>query len=535
MDNKEKEVLEINSQDSIDKQLDLQADIGFDEDVDQFINPDQVWWKEKHLLMLNLGILLVTLSSSNNGYDGSILNGLQSLDIWKQDLGEANTRGQMLGALSNAMIFGSILGTPLAPYISDRYGRKMGIVVGQSIGLVGAILQGTAKNYAWFLGARLVIGFGAIIAFISSPSLVAEIAFPTHRSRATGFYNTCWYLGAVIAAWITYGTRNINNSYCWRIPSYLQGLMNVIQLGFIWLIPESPRFYVSRGKIDKARDFLNKYHVGNKTDERSLGLVDFELKQIEVAIEMERLASNSSYWDFIKIKSFHRRLFLICYIPCLMQLSGNGLVSYYLNLVLNSIGITDSSEQLMINACLMIYNMVVSMALSMLFGYFKRKTLFLASSSLMCLFYVLWTALSAINEQKGFPGSYGKAVLAMIFLYYFSYDIGMNGLPILYATEILPFSHRAKGLNIFQIVEKVVLIYNGYVNPIAMEAIGWKYYIVYCVFLFTEVFVIYFFFVETSSYTLEEVSKVFGDDPRDLMMNLSEPVEKPNVEHKESV
>lgn len=71
-------------------------------------------------------------------------------------------------------------------------------------------------------------------------------------------------------------------------------------------------------------------------------------------------------------------------------------------------------------------------------------------------------------------GNLGRGVLAMIFLYFLSYNIGVNGLPFLYLTEILPFSYRAKGLNIFQLTSQVVLIYNGFVNPIAMDAIEWK-------------------------------------------------------------
>lgn len=85
-----------------------------------------------------------------------------------------------------------------------------------------------------------------------------------------------------------------------------------------------------------------------------------------------------------------------------MQLSGNGLVSYYLNLVLNSIGITGETDQLEINGGLMVYNMVTAMSVAVVVNRFRRRTLFLTSISFMLVSYVIWTILSAINQQRGF-------------------------------------------------------------------------------------------------------------------------------------
>jgi hypothetical protein len=60
-----------------------------------------------------------------------------------------------------------------------------------------------------------------------------------------------------------------------------------------------------------------------------------------------------------------------------------------------------------------------------------------------------------------------------------------------------------------------VLVYNGFVNPVAMDAISWRYYIVFCCLLAVEFTVIYFTFPETFGMTLEETSQVFGDGALD--------------------
>ena len=56
------------------------------------------------------------------------------------------------------------------------------------------------------------------------------------------------FLGSIIAAWTTFGTFHIPNSWSWRIPSALQGLPSVLQVFMIWFVPESPRWLMSKGR-----------------------------------------------------------------------------------------------------------------------------------------------------------------------------------------------------------------------------------------------------------------------------------------------
>lgn len=160
------------------------------------------WYQYPHFRALYFHVAVVTLASTNNGYDGSMLNGLQSLSSWHDSMG--NPEGQKLGALSNGTIFGVVISTLfISNYISDRWGRVWGVFIGQVITIIGAVLQGASTNYAFFLVSRIILGFGTGVSVVSAPSLIAEISYPTHRYPATAFYNTCWYVGSIIAAWVT--------------------------------------------------------------------------------------------------------------------------------------------------------------------------------------------------------------------------------------------------------------------------------------------------------------------------------------------
>ena len=518
------------------KVFEMQVVEGNELSVHDYIAETRPWYKVPHLRRLSWVIFLITITSTNNGYDGSMLNGLQSLSHWQSAMD--HPVGQKLGALSNGALFGGIAALPFAPFLADRFGRRFVLIFGQSLSIIGAILQGVSNSYGFFLGSRILLGFGSGVATIGSPTLISELAFPTHREVSTFVYSICWYLGAVLAAWVTYGTRTIDGNASWKIPSYLQGAFPLIQIFFCWMIPESPRFYVARGKFEKARQVLCKHHIGNSQDPRDIALVEFELKEIESALEQEKLQANTSYLDFVNKKNFRKRGYLVVMVGAMMQLSGNGLVSYYLVKVLISIGITQEKKQLQINGCLMIYNFVICLTCASLVRYLKRRTMFITCISGMMFSYVIWTILSAINQQRDFKDkSLANGVLTMIFFYYLFYDVGLNGLPYLYLTEILPYSHRAKGINLMQFVMFAALIYNGYVNPIAMDAIEWKYYIVYCCILAVELLIVVFTFPETSGYTLEEVAQVFGDQAPELTNRHLDTVaaHKHSLEHVEEV
>lgn len=90
------------------------------------------------------------------------------------------------------------------------------------------------------------------------------------------------------------------------------------------------------------------------------------------------------------------------------------------------------------------------------------------------------------------------------------YNIGWNALAYTYLVELFPYSQRAQGIAVEQLAVRIAVFFNTYVNPIALDAIGWRYYIVYCVWILFEIATVYFLFPETKvsliSFLLNEYS-----------------------------
>ena len=167
------------------------------------------------------------------------------------------------------------------------------------------------------------------------------------------------------------------------------------------------------------------------------------------------------------------------------QWSGTGPVGFYLYKVFNEIGITKSSTQLLLNGLLQVWNLFWAVLGAILVDRLGRRFLFLTSAGLMMLFYMAQTICIAQYSEHGIPAA-GHAFVFFVFLFFAAYDIAYIPLIISYTIEILPFHLRSKGYGAFGFVAVLALISNQYVNPFALDALGWKYYVsplYWCVFV----------------------------------------------------
>lgn len=499
------------------------ADTGFR----QLVDPNRKWYNNRRIIALNAWIVLLLITSSTNGFDGSMMNGLQALDQWKKDFN--NPSGGKLGLLNAIQSIGSLAAYPFAPYLSDGIGRRRTVWIGALIMCGATALQTAAQSVGMFIGARFLIGFGLTFAANAAPMLVTEIAYPPYRAPLTSLYNSLWFSGAIVAAWTTYGTFKIHNSWAWRTPSALQGLPSVIQLVLVLFAPESPRWLVSKGRDAEAIRTLAYYHAdGNEND----ALVRFEYDEIKSAIEFDQtVAANVGYKALFTTPGNRKRLRIIIALAFFSQWSGNNLVSNYLDKVFDTIGVTSATTKLLVNGLLAIWNLCWACAAAFSVDRIGRRKLFLTSAAGMLVFFTVQTICSAQYAIHGTQGA-GYAVIAFIFIYYAHYDIAFTPLIVSYTVEILPYALRAKGFNVFNFAISLSLIFNQYVNPIALKHLKWKYYIVYCCWLVFELIYLYMFVVETKGLSLEETAALF--DGEQAEMAIAGATEKAGVEHTET-
>ncbi|KAJ0370611.1 hypothetical protein COL26b_009902 [Colletotrichum chrysophilum] len=261
-------------------------------------------------------------------------------------------------------------------------------------------------------------------------------------------------------------------TWSWRIPSLLQMAPSVVQLSAVWFLPESPRWLISKDRDHDALEALKRYHgEGEETE-----LVRLEYEEIRTAIDNEKTR------------------------------------------IMDTVGIKNKNTQALVNGLVNIWNFGLALTTAFFVERVGRRPLFRISTIGMLTVFIGWTIASARFAETN-ASSAGIAVLALIFVYQIFYCIAFSPLPVAYSVEILPFSIRAKGMATYVFSTKAAVFVNQYVNPIGLQNIGWRFYIVYVVILAVESFIAYGWFLETKGKALEEIAVIFDGEQANVRLD----------------
>jgi hypothetical protein len=190
------------------------------------------------------------------------------------------------------------------------------------------------------------------------------------------------------------------------------------------MIPESPRFLVSKDRREEAYRTLVYYHAEN--DSRS-AFAAAEMAQIESTIRLELQNSQRSWAELFRVPGLRKRVIIGSFLGLFTQWSGNTLLSYFLNDLLGLVGYNDPSFKGKINVGLSSWNLVSAVCISLLVKRFPRRKMYLiCASSLLCC-YIAWTiSVQQYTTRKNVIPA--RMTIAIIFIYQACYNIGYNAL-----------------------------------------------------------------------------------------------------------
>ncbi|PGH13449.1 hypothetical protein AJ80_06318 [Polytolypa hystricis UAMH7299] len=472
------------------------------------------WKREPHLRKLYAMTAVLMVASATTGYDGMLVNTSQLMDRWKLYFSPWVQENNWLGLLVNMFNIGSIVSFFVTPYVADYFGRKIAIIIGCCLMVVGGLVGAFSNGYYMYIVGRLILGLGNSFAQMCSPMLLTEICHPQHRGPVTAIYNCLWNVGALLVAVIGWGTSYVGGDWSWRSITLIQIVPSVIQLTFIWFIPESPRFLVSKDRNEEALQMLATYHGGGDANNAT---VQFEYQEIKATINLEKEAGRqSTYMDFFRTKGNRWRLAIIISLGVISQYSGNALFSNYMDSIYKGAGINDQNQKLALTTGKTILDVIVTISAASQVDNFGRRPLFLVAITGMVGAFVCWTITGAVYENSNEENQgAGYAQLVFIWIFGIFYDIGFSGLLVAYALEVLPFKLRAKGMMIMNVTVQAILALSNQTNKMAWDSLPnhWNFMLFYTLWNFCELVFIYFVYVETKGPTLEEIARIFdGDD-----------------------
>ncbi|GAA6037160.1 hypothetical protein JCM8097_008765 [Rhodosporidiobolus ruineniae] len=439
------------------------------------------------------------------GYDQGVLGGVLTGRPFETRFPSLVTNSTLQGFTVAVYELGCAAGAIFAFFYGDRLGRRLAIQLGMVVLSIGAILQFMSYGLPQLIVGRIVTGLGNGLNTATIPVYQNETSKAHHRGRAVVIENI---FGVMLAYWVDYGLRNNQTDAQWRLPLALQVVFAIITLSMIIFTPESPRWLAAQGKLTAARDVL--WRLDGSPDEKSRAAsVDVQMNEILAAIEAERkVASGFKTCFTMGEQRFFHRVFLGMGSQFMQQICGINLITYYAPVIFErSVGMSHDTSLLLsgLNGVAYFISALVPIPLIERVG--RRKLLLFSVIGQT----ITMAILAATTKQVGNKGA-GICAAVMLFVFNFFFASGLLSIPWLYPAEVNPLAVRAQGAALATTTNWLMTFVVVMVTPVATSTITWKYYLVWMCTNASFIFVVYFFYVETTGQTLEDLDLLFTQE-----------------------
>ncbi|KAI1406446.1 general substrate transporter [Hypoxylon fuscum] len=272
------------------------------------------------------------------GYDSGYISGVMGMDYFIHQIEGPNASalsGDHKSLITSILSAGTFFGALIAGDLADWVGRRTTIIGGCAVFLVGVVLQTASAGLGLLVAGRLVSGFGVGAVSAILILYMSEIAPRKVRGALVSGYQFCVTVGLLLASAVDYATQNRTDSGSYRIPIALQMLWALILGIGLFLLPESPRFFVKKSKLDSAAKTLSRLR-GQPIES---DLIQDELAEIIANHEYElSVAPEGGYWStwgncfrgsLTKSSSNLRRTILGTSLQMMQQWTGVNFVFYF--------------------------------------------------------------------------------------------------------------------------------------------------------------------------------------------------------------
>lgn len=452
------------------------------------------------------------------GYNQANLGGLITQDDWVKTFPQIDTvhakgaeksqKSTLQGLVVATFVIGALFGSLLCSYTGDAFGRRNCIFFAAACTLVGEILEASAFEFAQLIIGRIIIGFG--VGQLSSivPVWLSETAGAANRGRQVVITGLFICLGYVLESWINLGFYEYKTGpITWRPPIAIACFFSLVLMAAIYMFPESPRWLVMKNRSAEAGAVVAALR-GHSVDSVE---VQAEVTGIEYSLE-ETSHTAVKLTDMLKMgedKLLYR--FALCLaLQFFQQMSGSNLVSVYATILFqNNLGMGSELSRVLSGGALT-WKFLASFIAFFTIDRFGRRALFIISGvGMSCCMISLAICTSFPPENK-------PAMIAagcFIYLYNTFVPIGFLGANFLYCTEVAPLRLRMAMSSISTANHWLWNFVVAMVTPVAINTIGYQYYIVFAVIAACIPISVILFFPETMGRNLEEIDLMFKDSP----------------------
>ncbi|KAF7951563.1 hypothetical protein EAE96_006868 [Botrytis aclada] len=417
---------------------------------------------------------------------------------------------------------GTFFGALIAGDIADTIGRRMTIIAGCAIFCVGCIMETASTGLGLMVAGRLIAGGG--VGFISAIIILymSEIAPKKVRGALVSGYQFCITIGILLANCVVYSTQNRTDTGSYRIPIAVQFLWAIILAIGLFILPESPRYYVKKGRLEDAAKSLA--NVRGQPIESEY--IQDELAEIiannEYELSVVPQTSYISQWtNCFKGSMFDgssnlRRTFTGIMLQCMQQFTGINFIFYFGNVFFKSLGTI--KNPFLISLVTSLVNMLTTPLAFWTVERFGRRTILLIGASCMITFQFIVGIIGVTAGQADKHNSAAvSAMIAFICLNIAAFATTWGPAAWVVVGEIFPLPIRSRGVGLSTASNWFWNCIIGVITPYLVGTqkgdanLGAKVFFMWGSLCVLSLLFAYFFVSETKGLSLEQVDRMLEE------------------------
>lgn len=417
-----------------------------------------------------------------------------------------NTIAVYRGAVVASYELGCFFGAIFCLIFGQRIGRTPLVFAGGIIMTIGAVISTTAFGPQWGLGqfviGRVISGLGNGMDTATIPVWQSECSHAHNRGFLVCFEGAVIAIGTFVAYWVDFGFTYVPSSAQWRFPVAFQIVFALIVSVGAFMFPESPRWFLMRGRDDEALFILSK--LDRTTPDDPAILEEFNLMKADLQGSEGAQAGWKALFSFGKGREF-QRMVVGASGQFFQQFTGCNAAIYYSTLLFETnLGLERRLALVLGGIFSTVYALFTIPSFFMVERVGRRNLYLIGFIGQGCSLIITMGCLVHPTEQN----SKGAAVGIFLFIAFFAFTI--LPLPWIYPPEINPLHTRTRAAAISTCTNWISNFAVVMFTPVFSSTSGWGMYLFFALINFIGVPWAWFFYPETAGRELEEVDIIFA-------------------------
>lgn len=433
-------------------------------------------------------VIVIALGGLLFGFDTAVISGTEKA---LQELFELSDFA--LGFTVASALIGTILGSLLAGYPADRWGRRRTLIGIAILYFVSAVGSALAWDWYCLIIFRFIGGLGVGGSSVVAPMYIAEISPPRVRGRLVAVVQFNVVFGIMLAFFSNYCVALFRLGEAeWRWMFAVEA----VPAGLFWIllygVPQSPRWLVSRGRIQEAEEVF-----------RRLGVSAEELPPL--IREIQESFESCQARECLFRRQYAWPVFLAVAIAAFNQLSGINALMYYAPRIFQMAG-SGKDTSLLQAVAIGGTNLIFTILAMTVIDRFGRRFLMLVGSIGYILSLATTAAAFYIYGQEFTPlGNW--IVLGSLLVFIASHAFGQGAVIWVYISEIFPNTVRAQGQALGSFTHWFMCAVISWTFPVIAAASGGHAFAFYAAMMVLQLLWVIFLMPETKGIPLEEMQR----------------------------